>query len=516
MSLRGYQEQAIADLRATVSKGSRAPLLQAATGLGKTVIISAMIRSAADKGRKVLVIVPRRQLVYQTSEKLNDWGVQHGIIMSGEVPSFMPRVQVASVNTLYRRCFDSEGNPVQPQIFGKGMPLPPADLVVIDEAHANFGSMCQKILAEYPEAIKIGMTATPCRADGRGLGEVYDSIVSGPSIEWAQANGFLSRLRYFGPSEWDMTGVKVQAGDYHQGQLSERVNDTQLIGDVVENWERIAPDRVTVVFAVDRKHARALHEAFTQAGHGAEYIDGQTENGERHEIFRRLESGESRVLCSVAVVDMGWDFPLASCAILARPTKSIARYLQAVGRILRPAEGKEDGILIDHTGAVRELGFIEDERRWTLAGVERKQKETPQTDPADVTTITCPGCKRMVRPAPQCPECGLELKAKAKKAIEAKQAELQEIERREVQKNGKKMDMAEKQRFFDELLGYALDKGYKRGWVVHAYEARTGVKPWPVWHSGSPATPSKDTRNWITSLNIRRAKAKEKQTRATA
>lgn len=508
--LREYQHQSIRDLRTMVGNaGKKAPLLQMATGLGKTVVACSMIRSALDKGKRTLVLVPRRQLVYQTIEKLDAFDVPHGIIMSGERPSLMPNVQIASVATLYRRCFDKDGEPIISSFTGKGMPLPHADVLVIDEAHANFSHMAKSIIHQYPNAVKIGMTATPCRSDGRGLGEIYDSIVPGPSVQWSVENGFLSPLRYFGPSEWDLSGVQVQAGDYNQKQLAKAVNQPTLVGDVVTNWERIAPERITVVFAVDRKHARALHEAFNGRGHSAEYIDGQTDNDTRHEIFDRLESGESRVLCSVAVVDMGWDMPAASCAILARPTKSLARYLQAVGRILRPAPGKDDAILIDHTGAVRELGFVDDPFQWSLEGVKRKERNTESGDPTDEVTLTCPGCKAVIKPAPKCPECGRELKSESKRAVEAKEAELQEIERTEQNRNRREWTLDEKRRFFGELRGAAKQLGFKEGWAVHAYKDRIGALPWPVYEA--PALePSQETMGWVKHLRIKRAKSKQR------
>ena len=512
--LREYQVQAVQDLRTAVANGCRAPLLQMATGLGKTIVACEAIRSAVAKGKRALVLVPRRQLAYQTAEKLESFDVPHGIIMSGESPSIMPDVQIASVQTLYRRCFE-DGEPVQSSFYGKGMPLPPADLIVIDESHANCSSMAKQILAQYPSAIRIGMTATPCRSDGKGLGEIHDTIVSGPSVRWAMDNGYLSELRYFGPSEWDVSEVKVTAGDYNQKQLGQAVNQPKLVGDVVENWERIAPDRTTVVFAVDRKHARALHEAFSEAGHVAEYIDGQTDNDDRHGIFERLESGQSRVLCSVAVVDMGWDMPAASCAILARPTKSLARYLQAVGRILRPAPNKPNAILIDHTGAVRELGFVDDEFQWTLDGSDKAERKSTDGGPADVTTVTCPQCKTVIKPAPQCPECGCEMKAQSKRAIEAKQAELEEIARKESDKTRREWSMDEKRRFFGELRGIAQARGYKDGWCVNAYKERIGALPWPVYKA--PAIePSEDTVKWAKHLQIKKAKAREARSGADA
>lgn len=505
--LRPYQVKVVDKLRDAVRQGCRAPLLQMPTGTGKSLCIADMIRRATEKGNRALIIVPRRQLVWQLGEKLEALDVPHGIIMSGERPSLMPQVQIASINTLYRRCFDRDGEPITSSFGSRGMPLPPAELVVIDESHAAFGHMAKSIIHQYRNAVKIGMTATPCRSDGKGLGEIYDTIVHGPSVRWAMDNGYLSELRYFGPSEWDLTGVKMQAGDYHQSQLGKAVNQPKLVGDVVENWERIAHDRITVVFAVDRKHARALHSAFEQRGHAVDYIDGETDNDSRHEIFRRLESGETRVLCSVAVVDMGWDLPVASCAILARPTKSVARYLQAVGRILRPAEGVEDAILIDHTGAVRELGFVDDDFKWTLEGVHKAERDS-ESKAKEKTTLTCPGCARLIDPAPTCPECGHEMHSESKRAIEAKEAELQEIERNERAKNGREWSMDDKRKFLSELLGYCYKKGKKEGFAVYSYEDRIGEKPWDFWHSVLPAEPSEETMNWIRHRNIKYGKKK--------
>ena len=163
--LREYQEHAVDGLRQMVGvSGKRSPLLQMATGLGKTLCACRIIQSAVAKGRTALFLVNRRQLAFQTHEKLADFGVEAGIIMSGERPSLMPSVQVASVPTLYKRCFDEDGEPIRTEFQGKGMPLPKADVLVIDEAHATFGKMAQKIIAQYPDAIRIGMTATPARS----------------------------------------------------------------------------------------------------------------------------------------------------------------------------------------------------------------------------------------------------------------------------------------------------------------------------------------------------------------
>src|SRR5690606_37606654 len=210
--LRDYQERMILETRAAIASGARAPLLVAPTGSGKTHVAAAMISSALDKDRMALFLAPRRELIYQTSERLDRAGISYGVIMAGEPPSLMSRVQVASIPTLYARAIQRE------RIW-----LPKADLVLVDEAHIGVGGQSQKILDHYKRegAIVVGLSATPARTDGRGLGELYDALVLGPSVAELMAQEHLVPARYFVGERPDLSGVKIQAGDYHQGQLAE-------------------------------------------------------------------------------------------------------------------------------------------------------------------------------------------------------------------------------------------------------------------------------------------------------
>ena len=359
---RPYQLKAIADLRASVASGKRAPVLVMPCGMGKTIVAANLILGAVDKGRRVLFLAPRRELVFQTSEKLAALGIPHGIMMAGERPSMMPDVQVASVQTLFARYFRDHDDGA----FARE--LPRADLIVIDEAHSNMSAMTTRILAAYPNAVRIGLTATPARSDGRGLGEHYDDMVFGPSVADGTDMGMLVPLRYFGANKADLSKVRMQAGDYHQADLGEAMNQPKLVGDVVQNWLRLCPDRLTVVFAVNRAHAKALQDEFMHAGVSAGYIDGETPNDERHAIFDAMTAGAMRVLCSVDVVSMGWDMPEASCGIIARPTKSIARYLQMVGRIMRIHSSKDclarGTLVLTDRGAVAIQDITRDHKLW--------------------------------------------------------------------------------------------------------------------------------------------------------
>lgn len=474
IQLRPYQIDAVNAVRRSVARGHRAPLLTIPTGGGKTLCIMEIIRGAEKKGRSSLLICPRRELVYQASEKLG--GIDHGLIMSGEQPSIMPNVQVASIQTLARRINR----------------LPKADLLIIDEAHATFSGQMREILAHYPDAIRIGMTATPARSDGRGLGELYDDLIIGPSVSELTKAGYLVPMRYFAPSEVDLDGVRTTAGDYNQKDLSGRMNTPTLIGGVVENWIRIAADRITVVFAVDRKHAMALCLSFRSAGVASEYIDGETPSDERHATFARMESGETRVLCSVAVIDMGWDQPCASCAILARPTKSIGRYLQMAGRVLRPYPAKSDSCLIDHTGTVRRLGYVDDIQPWSLDGKEKLQerKERQKKDPQP---ITCPACKSEFRPQASCPECGHDMSYQSARAIREHEARLREITK------GKPAPV-DKAAFYAQLKGYAGKYKKSHKWVLANFHEKFGE--WPYRKDVPAAEPTSLVYNYVKARQI--------------
>jgi len=495
---RPYQLKAIADLRASVASGKRAPVLVMPCGMGKTIVAAHLIRGAVDKGRKVLFLAPRRELVFQTSEKLHALGIHHGIMMAGERPSMTPDVQVASVQTLFARYFRDHNDGA----FSRELPL--AELIVIDEAHSNMSAMTTRILEAYPKAVRIGLTATPARSDGRGLGEHYDDMVFGPSVADGTEMGMLVPLRYFGAEKADLSAVRMQAGDYHQTDLGEAMNKPKLVGDVVQNWLRLCPDRLTVVFAVNRAHAMALREEFLSAGVSAGYIDGETPNDERHEIFAAMEAGDMRVLCSVDVVSMGWDLPLVSCGIIARPTKSIARYLQAVGRIMRIHPLKRDAWVIDHAGAVDELGFADDPQPWSLDGASKIQDRKAAAEKKEPKPIECHQCHRVFKPAKKCPGCGHDMSGLASKAIEAHQAELQEIDRKTRTAKARDYTMADKQQWWSGFLHLARERGKGHKWVLAQYKSKFGV--WPRGLVDQPIQPAPEIVSWEHSQRIRFAK----------
>ena len=497
MELRPYQEKAVSDLRASLLGGKRSPLLVMPTGSGKTLVANAIIDIAVKKGKQVLFLAPRREIIHQTIETVRAAGVHAGVIMAGEPNDMFAPVQVACVPTLHRR-------------LAHTLP-PPADILLLDECHLSISKSNQEVLAHYPNAIKIGLTATPARTDGRGLGEVFDDLVMGPTIRELTDWGFLVDVEYFAPTTPDLDGVKIQMGDYNQRELGEKM--IPLIGDVITNWARIAPDRQTVVFTVNVAHSRYLCEAFREIGVVTEHIDAKTPNDERRDILYRVHKGDVQVITNCDVLSMGWDCPPISCAVLARPTKSIARYLQAAGRVLRPYPGKENCIMIDHTGVVEDLGFVDDIFPWTLDGKERVQERIAGDRPK-AAPLTCPKCATIFKETDTCPACGHRMVSERKEAIEAVEADLAQIDKksRTATAQNREWDTADKQEFYSGLIAVGIEKGYKSGWSSTQYKQKFGV--WPNAMKKVSGTPTSETRAWIKSRQIAWAMRNKKKAAA--
>ena len=296
--LRPYQRDVLERVWASIEAGQRRVLLVAPTASGKTVIGGELIRDAVGRGMRVLFLDHRRELTGQASRKIHAVGVDHGIIQAGFQPRPGERVQVAAVQTLHARAVRSSA-----------MEMPPADVVIVDEAHHIRARTYQRIIEAYPGAIVIGLTATPCRGDGRGLGNVFDVLVESASVAELTALGFLVPSRIYAPTRPDLTGVRVERGDYVEAQLAERMDKAQLVGDVVEHWHRLAERRRTVVFATGVAHSVHLRDEFRRSGVMAEHIDGSTPIEERDAILARLAAGTVEVVSNAMVLTEGWDCP---------------------------------------------------------------------------------------------------------------------------------------------------------------------------------------------------------------
>lgn len=497
---RPYQSEAVSLLRSSLGTGKKNPILCLPTGAGKTFVASMIVRMALAKNNRVLFIAPRRELIFQASKAFSAEGIHNGIIMAGVRPT-RSNVQIASKDTINARAIKNDH-----------IEMPEADLVIVDEAHLSITETYSKILEHYSGKVVIGLTATPARGDGKGLGEFYDDLIAPVSIKQLTEDGFLSDVRYFAPSEPDLRGLKVQGGDYVKGELGKVMDKPELVGDIVKNWKRLANGKKTVVFCTTMAHGRHVCEEFNQAGIKAEHIDSETPKDERAEILERIESGETTVVTNVFVMSYGLDIPSLECAVLARPTKNISLYLQTVGRVLRTHEGKDHALVIDHSGAVKENGFVDDYQPWSLDGSdtvkERKQKE--QEAAKEPKEITCGDCGSVFKSRKICPVCGYEA-VKPSEPIPVHEADLQEINRAKIAE-GKKANRTDswesKVEFMGQLKAYCVSKGYSKGWASHKYREKYGVWPNDPRVKNAPMTNIGDeVKGWIKHQAIARRAA---------
>ncbi len=401
----------LAEVRAHLRAGLRRVLMVAPCGAGKGSTACRIVQGADQLGKRVLFLVNRRELVKDMSRRLDRLEMDHGIIMADN-PRRKPwlNVHIASIDTLRNRATK-----------------PPADILIADEAHFAVSDGWVRTFDAYPKAAVIGMTATPARLDGRGLGRVFQAMVMGPTVEDLTAEGFLVPVKAYGPPAGlpDLSGVHKSHGEYNQKQLAVATNKPRLVGDIVQHWLQIANGLPTIVFAVDIAHSLKIRDAFRQAGIRCEHADADTPSPDRDRLWLDLETRTVPVVTSVGIVSYGWDVPCVQCAVLARPTASVTLYLQQVGRVLRPAPNKEYALVLDHAGNMSEHGAVDDERNWTLEdGYKPKKSDGGSDGPG---TYTCETCLRIFGISMEkCPDCGTP-RTKAAREIEVVDGQLTEI-----------------------------------------------------------------------------------------
>jgi superfamily II DNA or RNA helicase len=494
--LRPYQTDIIAEIEKAIAAGERRILLTAPTGPGTTVIAAEIISHFTHRYRPVLVLSHRLEIIAQTSKKLYGCDIRHGIIKCGFEPRPMERVQVASVETLWIRAMRSEA-----------MQLPPADLLIVDECHHATATTWRKIIATYPDAVLIGFTATPCRGDGRGLGGMFTSLIECPQVAELIAQGYLVKSRVYAPVTPNLRGVHVRHGDYVEDELADRMNSAKLVGDIVTHWHKFGERRRTVAFAVNVAHSLHLRDEFKRAGVRAEHLDGGTPKDERDAILARLASGETEVLSNCMVLTEGFDCPDIGCIVLARPTKKMGLFRQMIGRGLRPANGKSDCIILDHSGAVFMHGLPEDPVEWTL-DPERHATSLAHTlrfTRHNGQLIECSQCSALRLPGQACPHRGF-LPQRPPRSVYVADGELGLVRNGRAQADT--YDPATRERWHAMLAHIADERGYKPGWIAHQYKTKFGQ--FPRWgFSPEPIPPTPEVKSWVRSRQIAYAKSQQ-------
>jgi superfamily II DNA or RNA helicase len=380
-----------------------------------TLCFSYIAAGVATNQKRVLIVAHRRELLKQISRALKNQGVRHVVMEGGYHGIPTAAVVVASVFT----------------IAGRLSRFPAPDLIIGDEAH-HFTpkSTWGKVVAAFPTARVLGVTATPERADGKGLGLMFDTMIVGPTVAELTDEGFLSPAEVYAPSTPDLSAVKVRAGDYAASELEEVMGGSTLTGDAVKYYLDLAAGKKAVAFCVSVKHAQVVAKAFQDAGVLSASIDGSMDTEQRDEILRKFEHGGVDVLVSCDLISEGFDLPAVEVAILLRPTKSLSLYLQQVGRAIRIAPGKIRTVVLDHANNTRVHGFIDDDRDWELTSDTARKKKAKKDEEEPESVRTCPKCFAAHRPSPTCPKCGHVYESKAR-TVKVVEGELKKMERGE-------------------------------------------------------------------------------------
>jgi superfamily II DNA or RNA helicase len=451
--LRPYQQKALDDARAAYRAGRKSVLLVAPTGAGKTRMGVEVCTGAVSKGRPVLWLAHRDELLGQARDRLLAEGLPRvGLIQAGE-PSINAPVQVASIQTLVARA-------------KRG--LPPAGIVVFDEAHHYAASTWSEVANAYAGVPRLGLTATPERGDGVGLGDLFDTLIQ------------VSTVRELQETNDPVTGrpVLVRCVTYAPSTPTK-----DLSQDPVAAYLARTPGERAFVFCANVAHAEKTAIAFTAAGVPAATIHADTPwllRRARLEAFRRQDPQPLReagvmepaplALCNVYALTEGVDVPEATCCILARGCGHPGMMLQAVGRVLRAAPGKERAVFLDLRGRVHKLGLPEADREWSLEGKAAQLSDKDR----DVKLKECPACNAMVgawktdrmgwRICPQCRE-------------RVSPPESPQVAPRELHQMGAAASPAAKKAALATLAKVAVTKGRKSGWIAFAYKEKFGAFP---------------------------------------
>lgn len=428
--LRPYQSELIDRVHEAWATGARAPCIVLPCGAGKSCLVADMARRATWKGNRVLFLVHRRELVEQIERTFIGWGVD------------MDYCTVGMVQTITRRVAKMD---------------PPA-LIITDENHHSLAASYQRIYDAFPKAYRVGVTATPVRLNGDGLGDVNDRLIIGVSAKWLIQNHFLAPYDYYAPDVADLTGIHIRKGEYDAAEIAARMMRATIYGEVIEHYKKLGRDEKAICYCATIKHSQAVAAAFSAAGIPAVHLDGETPKAERAKIIAAFRSGEIRVLCNVDLISEGFDVPDCGCAILLRPTKSLTLYIQQSMRCMRYLPGKK-AIIIDHVGNYARHGMPDDDREWTLD--KKEKKPTAPREKNEIQIVTCPECYRVFMPNElrRCPHCGAILPVKERDIAEQPKVELKKIE-------GFTLNFRRPEdcRTYAELREYGKAHGYKPGW----------------------------------------------------
>ena len=431
MPLRKYQTELIARTRESWAAGHRRPCIVLGCGGGKSVIVAEIARKTTEKGNRVLFIVHRKELCEQIRKTFEWWGVD------------MDFCTIGMVQTITRRVSK----------------IRPPSLIITDENHHCLANSYRRIYDAFPNAYSVGVTATPIRLDGSGLGDVNDDLIIGPPTGWLIENGYLAPYRYYSVKLIDTEALKTRHGEFVMDGVT---LDKRIYGDVIQSYRRFADGMKAVCYCPTIAYSEQMADRFNADGIPAAHIDGSTDRRERERIVEQFRKGEIRVLCNVDLISEGFDVPDCGAAILLRPTKSLTLYIQQSMRCMRYQPGKT-AVIIDHVGNVFRHGF-------------------PMTTGSGICTPSLPKKQRKSRKYGQ-RNARIVWRQYRQMLRYARSADIDSGQRPEIQEDGS-AKIEEIRRIvvdytrpgdcknYRELLEYAKSHGYKPGWAYFQAKER--------------------------------------------
>lgn len=439
--LRDYQQDLFTKSLSSLRQGYRRPLVVAPCGAGKSYLFSEMARRTSGE---VLVLVHRNELKQQHVELLNTLGITN--------------TRVETYQTEHRRLSQ----------------YPKPRLLIVDEAHLSRSNSWQKII-EYYDTYTVGFTATPVRLDGRPLGDIFDTLITGVDTRWLIENKRLAPYEYYAPTTVDTTDLRTVAGDYVVSDLERLMNERAIYGDVLENYRRFAAGERTIVYCVSVQHARNVAEVFRGAGVESASLSADTPAAVRKQIISDFRAGRITVLCNCTLLSEGISIDEISCVIMLRPTESVALGIQQMMRCMRYLPGKTAKI-IDCVGNYTRIGLPDDEREWSLSKPVPKRRTTDEN--GNFYIRCCPECFMTFATAPKCPFCGSEYPLHPREIKAHQDIELQRITAEEAAQVAavKKQARVEQGRAatFEELIQLGRSRGYKNPafWAAQVMRGR--------------------------------------------
>lgn len=461
MELYHHQQDIVDKIRQAIMQGHRSVLVQSPVGSGKTVLFGHLTASANAKFKRVVILVHRQELLEQASGVLMDFGVPHGLIKAGQQYQQDRRIHVGSVQTVVRRL--------------EKLPVP--DLLIYDESHHISAKSWATIHELWsPQAICIGLTATPVRMDGKGLKTYFSTMIHGPKIDWLTERGFLAPYQVFS-HECDLEGVSKRAGDFAKNDLEKKLRSGTILGDFVEEYLKLGQGRPGVCFCPTIKMSLELADRLCDAGVRAMHVDGETNDFARSKYLRMFRRGELDILTNVDLFGEGLNVPGIQVIGMIRPTLSPGLFMQQLGRGLRVEENKERALILDHAGNFIRHGFPEEWPDWVLADGRKADDE-----PGEIVEKVklCAGCFATLKlPVRKCPYCGT-VGVRKERRVAMTKGELKELKRKEklekekttALRRAERRQSLKKIQSFEEAVEYGKRMGYKSDWAGHYWAAR--------------------------------------------